>query len=112
MPVRIRIRDAAGAAHALVFRTARGDELAANLQQTAAAVGRAARLIDDRGAEPGGAALAPGPGQIEFHDVHFGYTPEHEVLAGLTLTIPAGSVTALVGPSGANGAGAAKPAPD
>ena len=36
---------------------------------------------------------------IELSDVHFGYK-EKEVLHGINLTIPDGSVTALVGPSG------------
>jgi ABC-type multidrug transport system fused ATPase/permease subunit len=38
---------------------------------------------------------------VEFRDVHFGYTPEREVLRGINLTLKAGKITALVGPSGA-----------
>ena len=39
-------------------------------------------------------------GEIRFEGVRFGYEPETPVFEDLSLTIPAGSVTALVGPSG------------
>lgn len=48
---------------------------------------------------PGARALSPGPGEIRLSDLHFSYGAE-PVLAGLSLTAPAGQVTALVGPSG------------
>jgi ATP-binding cassette, subfamily B, multidrug efflux pump len=59
--------------------------------------------IDD-----GAAKLAPGQvevrGDIEFRDLHFAYPSEAaqpiEVLHGISLTIPAGSSLALVGPTG------------
>jgi len=38
---------------------------------------------------------------IRFEDVHFAYEPDKPVLRGFTLEIPAGSVVALVGASGA-----------
>ena len=43
-----------------------------------------------------------GPGAVSFTDVHFAYParPDTPVLSGFSLTIPAGSFTALVGPSG------------
>ncbi|MFF7943490.1 ABC transporter ATP-binding protein [Nocardia gamkensis] len=37
---------------------------------------------------------------IEFEDVHFGYSDGAQVLRGVSLTAPARSLTALVGPSG------------
>ncbi|MGO1051530.1 ABC transporter ATP-binding protein [Crossiella sp. CA198] len=40
------------------------------------------------------------PGEIEFADVTFGYRTEIPVLAGLTLTIPPRTMTAVVGASG------------
>ncbi len=40
-------------------------------------------------------------GDITISDVRFGYTPDKEVLHGLTLHIPRGSLNAIVGPSGA-----------
>jgi subfamily B ATP-binding cassette protein MsbA len=39
--------------------------------------------------------------KIEFQNVRFGYAPEKEVLHGITLSVPAGKLAALVGPSGA-----------
>jgi len=48
-----------------------------------------------------GNSLKPGLGRIDFKDVHFSYVPGREVLRGLSLTIKAGQVVGLVGPSGA-----------
>ena len=42
----------------------------------------------------------PEPGEVELTDVSFGYNPENPILRNVNLRIPAGSVTALVGPSG------------
>ena len=42
----------------------------------------------------------PKPGEVELTDVSFGYNPENPILCNVNLRIPAGSVTALVGPSG------------
>lgn len=43
-------------------------------------------------------ALPPGPGgAVRFHDVTFGYDPQHPVLEHFSLDVPAGSSVALVG---------------
>jgi len=42
----------------------------------------------------------PKPGEVELINVSFGYNPENPILRNVNLRIPAGSVTALVGPSG------------
>jgi ATP-binding cassette subfamily B protein len=75
--------------------------LANTLQQRAASLQRALRLLRTGGGEAGGVALARGPGRVELRDVHFGYTRDREVLRGVSLTLEPGTVTALVGPSGA-----------
>ena len=75
--------------------------LSTTLQQHAASLQRALRLLDIGGEDNTGASLSPGPGRVQFVDVHFGYTPAREVLCGVTLTLEPGAVTALVGPSGA-----------
>ena len=75
--------------------------MAVNLQQHLASLRRALRLLTTEGGESGGNVLAPGRGTIEFRDVHFGYVPDREVLRGFSLTLEAGSVTALAGSSGA-----------
>ena len=60
---------------------------------------RAVPSIDDRRADPSiplGARLS---GQIEFRHLTFGYGPE-PVLRDISLTVPAGSSLAIVGPTG------------
>ena len=75
--------------------------IAVNLQQHMASLNRAVRLLETGPTEAGGADLQAGPGNIEFCDVHFGYSAQREVLRGLTFTAEAGKVTAITGPSGA-----------
>ena len=50
--------------------------------------------------KPGAPDICVERGQIEYHDVHFSYDGEKEILRGLDLTIDAGKTVALVGPSG------------
>jgi subfamily B ATP-binding cassette protein MsbA len=73
------------------------------VQQSMAAASRVFELMDLPNLirdKPGAAELPPFRGQIEFRDVqfHYGQAP---VLQGLDLTVPAGTVVALVGSSGA-----------
>jgi ATP-binding cassette subfamily B protein len=42
-----------------------------------------------------------GPVDVRFEDVHFAYEADRPILAGVSLTIPAGKTVAVVGPSGA-----------
>jgi ATP-binding cassette, subfamily B, bacterial len=72
-----------------------------NLQQNAASVLRAFRLLDGSIEEKGGAPLRIEKGNVEFRDVHFSYQPGREVLQGISFHVKAGRVTALVGISGA-----------
>jgi ATP-binding cassette subfamily B protein len=53
--------------------------------------------IQDR---PGAGALETAGGAVEYRDVGFAYNHEVTVLRHINLSIPAGSVCALVGPSG------------
>ncbi|HEY3740730.1 MAG TPA: ABC transporter ATP-binding protein [Bryobacteraceae bacterium] len=77
------------------------NSIAVNLQQQLTSLQRAIRLLDTGPVEETGADLPPGPGAVEFRDVHFGYVEGREVLKGLNLKLAAGKVTGLVGPSGA-----------
>ncbi|MDR0967909.1 MAG: ABC transporter ATP-binding protein/permease [Rickettsiales bacterium] len=49
---------------------------------------------------PNAIALKPGKMSVKFDNVSFSYVPDDVVLSGVSLDIPAGSVCALVGPSG------------
>lgn len=71
------------------------------LQDHFAKLSRAAQLLATGGSESTGLGMPAGRGRIEFRKVRFGYTPDREVLRGLTFTAPAGQATAIVGPSGA-----------
>lgn len=53
-------------------------------------------IIDKANAQP----LKPGPGAIAFHDVRFRYRDDVTALNGITVELPAGKMTALVGRSG------------
>ncbi|MBL0742713.1 ABC transporter ATP-binding protein [Chryseolinea lacunae] len=72
-----------------------------NLQQNIASISRAFKLLDNGVEEKSGTDAAIGKGRIEFNDVHFQYTPEREILKGITFALEPGKITALVGSSGA-----------
>jgi ATP-binding cassette, subfamily B, bacterial len=50
---------------------------------------------------PGAVELPPGPGRIEYRDVHFEYAPGRPVVHGVHLELAPGSTTALIGHTGA-----------
>jgi ATP-binding cassette, subfamily B, heavy metal transporter len=54
--------------------------------------------ISDR---PGAKPLEVKGGVVTFEDVRFHYDPDREILKGISLTVPAGKTTAVVGPTGA-----------
>ena len=75
--------------------------LAVSLQENLASLRRAVKLKDAGPLEATGDSLADGKCLVEFRNVHFGYTPDREVLHGINLTLRPGKITALAGPSGA-----------
>ncbi len=56
-----------------------------------------AEIADAEGAP----TLAPGPGEVTFDRVSFGYDPRRLILEDVSFTVPAGRTVAIVGPSGA-----------
>lgn len=73
-------------------------------QRCLAAMERVFDLLDKptEKPDPEGAQLAPARvEELRFHDVSFEYRPGSSVLRHFDLTVPGGSVVALVGPSGA-----------
>ncbi|MGE0363463.1 MAG: ABC transporter ATP-binding protein [Vicinamibacterales bacterium] len=78
----------------------------ANLQQAAAAAERVFELLDAHTEvveRPGAVTLPPFQHAIEYRDVSFGYEDGHGklVVNGVSFTVPAGQVVAIVGRSGA-----------
>ena len=78
----------------------------ANLQQAVAAAERIFQLLDTHTEvteRPGAAPLPPFGGAIEFRDVSFGYEDGHgrNTLRGVSFTVRAGQMIAIVGRSGA-----------
>ncbi|MDP6645308.1 MAG: ABC transporter transmembrane domain-containing protein [Rhodospirillales bacterium] len=78
--------------------------LNAALQEGLAGAQRLFQLLDREPVikdAPEARPLAIGRGEIALDHVRFAYTPEQPALDGISLTAPAGKMTALVGPSGA-----------
>ncbi len=71
------------------------------LQQNIASIARAFKLLDYEVEEKSGKQLIIEHGKIQFQNVHFSYSPEREILKGISFTFEPGKATALVGPSGA-----------
>lgn len=71
------------------------------LQQNVASISRAFRLLDSGEEEKTGKELVIGEGRIVFQNVRFGYTPEREILKGISFTLAPDKATAIVGASGA-----------
>ncbi|MBX6744329.1 MAG: ABC transporter ATP-binding protein/permease, partial [Acetobacteraceae bacterium] len=59
---------------------------------------REQREVQDK---PGAPDLAPGPGDLVFEDVRFGYRPDRIILKGVSFHVPPGRTLAIVGPTGA-----------
>ncbi len=73
-------------------------------ERAAASAERVLQLLDLPSAvveSPTARPLRPGPGAVEFRDVHFSYRQGQPVLDGMSLTIEPGETVAIVGPSGA-----------
>ena len=75
----------------------------ASLQNAFASADRAFMLIDQLPDVPEKSYARPlsrASGQIEFRDVAFGYSPNHEILRDLSCVIPVGSRVAIIGETG------------
>jgi ABC-type multidrug transport system fused ATPase/permease subunit len=75
--------------------------LTLQLQEHLASIARAVRLLSESPEPEGGLPVPPGPGAVVFESLRFGYLPGRRVLDGVSFSLPAGGITALVGPSGA-----------
>ena len=78
--------------------------LNASLQEGLASAQRLFGLLDTKPNiidKPDAAILKINGGNIVLNQVNFSYTPEHPVINGVSLSVPAGKLVALVGPSGA-----------
>jgi ABC-type multidrug transport system fused ATPase/permease subunit len=73
-----------------------------SLKEHAVSAGKAMRLLNLPQQSSGGSgAIASGPGDMVFEDVQFGYVSKRPVIHGLSFQLKPGTVTAIVGPSGA-----------
>lgn len=77
--------------------------MASRLQSAASSAERVYELLDAPEEIPNSsdASFAPQRGKIEFEDVDFSYSPDEELIIGLTLTAEPGQTIAVVGPTGA-----------
>ena len=74
------------------------------LQSACAAAERVFRLIDEEpepADAPGAVAIGQVEGEVAMEHVHFGYDPGKTIIHDLSFSAPPGSLTAIVGPTGA-----------
>ena len=74
------------------------------LQSALAAAERVFSLLDakpEAADAPDAKALTVTNGEVRMQDIHFGYRPDREIIHGLSLKAEGGSLTAIVGPTGA-----------
>ncbi len=74
------------------------------LQSTAAAAERVFEFLAESEEAPdtvGAKAMTGVRGEVEFANVHFGYSPEKEIIHGFTAKVNPGQRVAIVGPTGA-----------
>lgn len=71
------------------------------LRSAAAAVDRASELLAEPVLPEADKPVTPGAPSVVFDNVEFGYRPGEPVISGVSFTVPAGTTTAIVGPSGA-----------
>lgn len=78
--------------------------IVSDLQSAVAAAERVFKLMDELPEQPdspGALPLEHSTGYVEISHVNFGYRPEQTILRDLSLTARPGSLTAIVGPTGA-----------
>lgn len=71
------------------------------LRSAATAADRITALLAEPVLPEAAAPVTPGAPSVIFDDVSFGYRDGEPVLSGVTFSVPAGTTTAIVGPSGA-----------
>ncbi len=79
-------------------------DILSELQAAGAAAERVFALMDEAPEQADSPAALPLPrvdGHVELDNVSFAYVPERPVLSGLSVDVQPGSVTAIVGPTGA-----------
>lgn len=76
-------------------------QLANALRSAAAASDRVTGLLAEPVLPEAQTAVTPGAPAVVFDNVSFGYRPTEPVVSDITFRVPAGTTTAIVGPSGA-----------
>ncbi|MGX1807182.1 ABC transporter ATP-binding protein [Nocardia sp. NPDC055321] len=75
--------------------------LGGGLRAAAAALDRVTGLLAETPLPEAGTPVTPGAPAVRFEEVSFGYRPGESVVTDVSFTVPAGTTTAIVGPSGA-----------
>lgn len=76
----------------------------ASMQSVAAGAERVFQFLDEKELDDESSLdkrIERSKGHVEFRDVHFGYTPDREVIHGFSADIQPGQKVAIVGPTGA-----------
>ncbi|SNT49123.1 ABC transporter ATP-binding protein [Rhodococcoides kyotonense] len=76
-------------------------QLAGALRSASSSVDRATELLAEPVLPEFDSSVNPGPPAVTFDAVSFGYDADSPVLSDVEFTVPAGTTTAVVGPSGA-----------
>ncbi|WP_327112498.1 ABC transporter ATP-binding protein/permease [Nocardia sp. NBC_01730] len=76
-------------------------QLGNGLRAAAAAADRVTELLAEPTLPESTTPVTPGRSNIVFDNVSFGYRPGELILSEVTFSVPAGTTTAIVGPSGA-----------
>ncbi len=91
-----RVRNWTGSARRLAHMWSHAQDMAIGMERAFGQVDQVAEVRDAEDAIP----MPPFRESVDFRDVGFGYQPEVRVLEGVTFTARAGTITALVGPTG------------
>ncbi|NKY89555.1 ABC transporter ATP-binding protein [Nocardia veterana] len=78
----------------------RAAQLSTAIRSAGDAADRITAFLAERDLAEAAEPVVPGPPEIVFDNVEFGYRDGQKVIDGISFTVPSGTTTAIVGPSG------------